>query len=479
MSIRQKLRLSILLLVVAFVTITATLAYTFRDVHRAAAHMTAVNNVVRMVFELNMLGYEYQTYREKRAAVQWQEVYRRLDQSLATMMAASTLSEEHAVLRRMRDNHTLIGTLFETLAGRETSTAEAVRLVGQSLLLRSNVMVTDAHRLAESRNRATARWTTTLLFILIGSLVPLAVACVFVFVANRRILVSLAVLHAGAEAMGRGHLTHQLRVSGQDEFADLAGTLQTMAAQLHTDITQRQHAQAQLQQYAQELARSNADLEQFAYAASHDLQEPLRAVSGCLQLLQQRYIAQLDAHATELIGHAVDGAMRMQTLIHDLLAYSRLNTRGSALTPVACATALERALANLRPAIAESGAVVTYDPLPTVPADATQLVQVFQNLLSNAIKFRSVQPPAIHIAAIREDDAWVFAIRDNGIGIASRHAERIFVIFQRLHTRRHYPGTGIGLALCKKIVERHGGRIWVESEPGKGATFYFTIPEKR
>jgi signal transduction histidine kinase len=426
-----------------------------------------------------MLGYEYQTYRETRAAVQWQDVYRRLAQHLATMAVASVTPEEHAALRRMRDNHVLLGTLFETLASRETPTEEAVQLVGQSLLLRSNVMVTDAHRMADARNRAVTRWTDTLRFILVGSLVPLVVACGFVFIANRRILRSLTILHSGAAALGQGELTHKLQVIGQDEFTALAETLNTMAAQLHADITRRQQAQEQLQQYAQELARSNADLEQFAYAASHDLQEPLRAVSGCLQLLQQKYPAQLDAYATELIGHAVDGALRMQTLIHDLLAYARIHTRGQSFTPVACDTVLGQALANLHLLIAESDAVIIHTPLPTVRADATQLQQVFQNLLSNAIKFRSAQPPAIHVGAEYQEDAWVFAVRDNGIGIAPQHRERIFAIFQRLHNRRRYPGTGIGLALCKKIVERHGGAIWVESEPGKGATFYFTLPGQR
>jgi light-regulated signal transduction histidine kinase (bacteriophytochrome) len=234
-----------------------------------------------------------------------------------------------------------------------------------------------------------------------------------------------------------------------------------------------------LRHTAADLARSNADLGQFAYVASHDLQEPLRAVRGCLQLLQQRYAGRLDARGDEYIRHAVEGADRMRMLIQGLLAYSGVTTYGGAFTPTDCTAVLKQALANLKVAIEESGAVVTHTPLPTVPVDATQLLQVFQNLVGNAIKFRAAAPPAISISAECRADEWRFAVRDNGIGIEPQYAKRIFVIFQRLHTRVEYPGTGIGLALCQKIVERHGGRIWVESALGQGATFFFTLPSRR
>jgi PAS domain S-box-containing protein len=244
------------------------------------------------------------------------------------------------------------------------------------------------------------------------------------------------------------------------------------------DITQRKLAEEKLRQTAAELARSNAELEQFAYIASHDLQEPLRAVAGTVQLLQKRYGGQLDERADELIRHAVEGATRMQTLINDLLAFSRVGTRGQPFQPIDSAGALADALANLTIAVRESGAVITHDHLPTVMADRTQITQLFQNLVANAIKFRDDRPPAIQISVERQKDEWLFAVADNGIGLEAQYFERIFGVFQRLHTRREYPGTGIGLALCKKIVERHGGRIWVESEPGQGSTFYFTLPER-
>ena len=242
------------------------------------------------------------------------------------------------------------------------------------------------------------------------------------------------------------------------------------------DITERKQEEEKLNRIMAELARSNTELEQFAYIASHDLQEPLRMVASYTQLLARRYKGKLDADADEFIGYAVDGATRMQQLINALLDYSRVGTRAKPLEPTDCEAVFSNAIANLGAAIKETEAVVTHDHLPTVTADATQMVQVFQNLLGNSIKFHSEKRPEIHVGAHRNGSEWIFSVRDNGIGIDPKYFERIFIIFQRLHGRNDYPGTGIGLALCKKIVERHKGRIWVESESGKGATFYFTIP---
>jgi len=242
------------------------------------------------------------------------------------------------------------------------------------------------------------------------------------------------------------------------------------------DITERKEAEAELSRTVAELERSNAELEQFAYVASHDLQEPLRMVSSYVQLLARRYQGKLDSEADEFIAYAVDGASRMQRLINDLLSYSRLTTRGQAFAPTDCEAILDEATENLKLAIEESGAVITHDPLPTVVADESQLMQLFQNLVGNAIKFRGEDPPRVHISARETMSDWVFSVRDNGIGIDPQFSGRIFQIFQRLHTKEKYPGTGIGLAVCKKIVERHGGRIWVESQPGDGSTFCFTIP---
>jgi PAS domain S-box-containing protein len=244
------------------------------------------------------------------------------------------------------------------------------------------------------------------------------------------------------------------------------------------DITDRKRAEADVEEKAKELARSNQELEQFAYVASHDLQEPLRMVTSYVQLLEQRYRGKLDKDANDFIEFAVDGATRMHTLINDLLTYSRVGTHGKSLGSTDSEKILYLSLNNLKMVVEESGANVTHGALPPVMADPSQLQQLFQNLIGNAIKFRGEEVPRVHVSANPNGNRWVFSVRDNGIGIDPEFKERIFVIFQRLHGRGKYPGTGIGLAVCKKIVERHRGNIWVESMLGKGATFYFTLPKE-
>lgn len=278
---------------------------------------------------------------------------------------------------------------------------------------------------------------------------------------------------------------HELRLKSKDgkdvwtymstsPVLDKKGNLLSSCALVY-NITDRKEIERQMLQLTEDLKRSNEDLEQFAYVASHDLQEPLRAVTSYTQLLAQRYQGNLDAKADKYINYVVDGASRMQQLINDLLAYSRLGTRAQEFEAADCNAAVQQSLSNLQIAIAEKNAVITYESLPTVMADEFQLVQLFQNLIGNAIKFCQ-DVPRIQIAAIMQDHEWLFSVRDRGIGIDPEYADRIFLIFGRLHSRREYSGTGIGLAICQRIVERHGGRIWVESQSGEGATFYFTIP---
>ncbi|MBN1430169.1 MAG: substrate-binding domain-containing protein [Anaerolineae bacterium] len=266
-----------------------------------------------------------------------------------------------------------------------------------------------------------------------------------------------------------GHLTI-LYIS--DGFSEQIGSALYKALLMQQIEQSNQH----LQQHASELADANAQLEHFAYIASHDLQEPLRMVSSYLQLIEKRYKDKLDDDAREFIEYAVDGASRMKRMIDALLAYSRLTTGRQPLDPTDCGQILAQAISNLKVAIQEANALITHDPLPTIMVDGTQLLMVFQNLISNAAKFHAERRPHIHISARQSGDEWIFSVCDNGIGIAPENIERLFVIFGRLHSQADYPGTGIGLAMCKKVVERHGGHIWVESQPGEGATFFFSIP---
>lgn len=238
----------------------------------------------------------------------------------------------------------------------------------------------------------------------------------------------------------------------------------------------RRLAEDDLARKVDQLARSNAELEQFAYVASHDLQEPLRMVAAYTQLLAERYRGKLDENADKFIGYASEGALRMQALIQDLLAFSRVGRNDARCAEVDCDGVMKEILLSLGPAMQESGAKVTHGPLPVVCADRSQLTQVFQNLIGNAIKFRGKEAPAVSVQAEKSGEQWLFSVSDNGIGIAPEHAENIFVVFQRLHARTEYPGNGIGLAICKKIIQHYGGKIWVEGRVGHGSVFKFTLP---
>jgi len=249
-------------------------------------------------------------------------------------------------------------------------------------------------------------------------------------------------------------------------------------ALVENQLREIQAVEQVLEQRTQELERSNRDLVQFAYVASHDLRAPVRAIKSFSQILERGYKDKLDEEANECLDFIVTGAGRLETLINDLLAYSRVDTQGKAFVQVDTSEVLDQVVGDLRVDIEESRAEITRDALPVVVADASQMTQLFQNLISNAIKFQSQVPPKVHVAARKEDDGWIFSVKDNGIGIEAQHTERIFAMFQRLHTQDEYPGTGMGSAICKKIVERHGGDIWVKSEVGIGSTFYFSIPSQ-
>ncbi len=325
-----------------------------------------------------------------------------------------------------------------------------------------------------SKNRyvaATATGVRTSLILIIFLIVSLLIGVSASIFISQSITKPVYKLKDAASIIAKGDLTTKIDIKSDDEIGQLGSSFNKMVEELEI-------SRSRLHKRAQELDRSNKELEQFAYVASHDLQEPLRMVASYMQLLERRYKGKLDSDADEFIAFASDGAKRMQTLINDLLAFSRVGTRGRDFALVDCNLTLKRSLANLQKSIADSGADITYDPLPTVIADDIQLVQLFQNLIGNAIKFRGSEPPQVHVSAVQNENKLTFSVRDNGIGIEPEHTDRIFKVFQRLHGKDKYSGTGIGLAICKKIVERHGGQIRVESQPGSGATFHFIIPVK-
>jgi len=320
---------------------------------------------------------------------------------------------------------------------------------------------------------ASSELDVTLIAIAIGLA---ALVTVLALVLRRAAIRPVHQLAAEARRVADGDFSHQVAQTGPREIRGLAADVNSMRLRILQELSAVQEANDSLAGHAAELQRSNAELEQFAYVASHDLQEPLRKVTSFCQLLQRRYAGQLDERADQYIEFAVDGAKRMQVLINDLLAFSRVGRTGSDLSLVECDAALERAKANLATQIEQSGAVIEAGPLPVVRAHLTLLSVVFQNLVGNALKFRGDQPPRVTVTAERDGAQWRFSVTDNGIGIEPQYADRVFVIFQRLHDKAAYPGTGIGLAMCRKIIEYFGGRIWLDTEVAEGTRFRFTLP---
>jgi signal transduction histidine kinase len=311
--------------------------------------------------------------------------------------------------------------------------------------------------------------------------VSILVVAALVFEGLRRgVTTPLTRIATSAREVARGRFDRPIAAEGPADLRRLGADVEEMRRRLVDELALAERSRLRLDEQAADLRRSNAELEQFAYVASHDLQEPLRKVSSFTQLLQRRYGEQLDERADQYIAFAVDGANRMQVLINDLLAFSRVGRVHNESREVDLDALVERTVATLSMAIEETGAEITHDELPTVTGDTTQLGMLWQNLLSNALKFREPErPPRIHIEARQEGDMWHFAVRDNGIGIAPEFRDKVFVIFQRLHTKDAYPGTGIGLAMCKKVVEFHGGTIGIDPEYGPGTRVVFTLPVLR
>ena len=490
MQLRTQFVAGLYLSMVMTVVIGATLSYSIRHVNGLIERSHASGEIVKVISDLRSLGFDYLTHRQERARIQWNAKLGALSSLLESK--ESTAGEESSYLERIASQSRMLqGLLLQLSKGegmepkrgesdeREARLSNRLIAISQDMAQDANQMVLAGQKsIEEAQRRATAA-------VMICSLVLAVLVLANWLMIRQRVLTPITTLQQATQVIAAGNLNSRIGLSTHDEFGKLAGSFDRMTESLkisrtalESEIAERQRTEEELQQTAVELKRSNDELAQFAYVASHDLQEPLRMVVSYLQLLERRYKGRLDADADTFINFAVDGAHRMRQIIGDILDFSRVGTRGKPFEAVACGELMKVVLANLKASIDQTGAVITCESLPAVTGDPSQLSQLFQNLIGNAVKFHGERAPQIRVAAQRQDDAWCFSVADNGIGIAPEYLERIFVIFQRLHTRREYPGTGIGLAICKKIVERHGGRIWVESEPSQGSTFYFTIPDQ-
>jgi signal transduction histidine kinase len=389
-----------------------------------------------------------------------------------TRTRASEWQQEFVVTALTRTREGRTRSIAEELHGKALFDRVRASLVG----LQTTLGRKDARTRSDLDSAAdTLQWLLVLAAVLILGGVLFAG-----YLLRRTITRPLERLGDEARRVAGGEFARPLAVPyGPREIAEVGAEIDAMRQRIVEELADVRDAHVQLERQALELRRSNAELEQFAYVASHDLQEPLRKITSFCQALQTRYGGQLDERADQYIEFAVDGAKRMQSLINDLLAFSRVGRGGRADEPVALDAALEAARKALTASLEHSHATVSADALPTVHGDAAQLTSLFQNLISNAVKFHGLEPPVVRISVAREGDGWELAVADNGIGIDSGYAERIFLIFQRLHTRESYEGSGIGLALCRKIVEDHGGRIWLDTDYSGGACFRFTLPDNK
>jgi signal transduction histidine kinase len=492
MRIRTRLHALGLATILVAAVAGAVVSWAWWSLHRARQNRQLATLAVRQVCLLNTLTYEYVQYRGQRPETQWRLVATELSQALAGLRPASEAEDRLAA--EVWRACTEVAARFRELQENRQASADGGtaareewgrRLVGQ-LMLHCEALVLGAHRLAEAADAQELALQRTAGYMGLASVAMLAAisASTSVWLAGA-FLRRVERLHQGIEVIAAGDLDSRIRDEAPDElgacgraFDGMAERLNQSRSALQAEIAERQRAEQSLKQTALGLARTNHELQQFAYVASHDVQEPLRAIAGYLQLLARRYQGQLGVEADGYIRRSVAAAQRLQTLINDLLAYSRIDTRGREIAAVDCNQLLRNAVRQLEAEIRAAGATVEAEPLPTVVGDAEQLGQVFRNLLSNAVKFRRAEPPLVRVSAQRQEAQWLFSVQDNGLGIEPQYRERIFRVFQRLHAADEYAGTGMGLALGQKIVELHGGRIWVESEAGKGSTFLFTIPLK-
>ena len=494
MNIRTKTKLAAVTGLAVIGVVAATIGWSYAEIKDANRERLHAVQIVRALSELRMLlTFEFVLRRNENVRTQVEVVLQHLDHLIVNYPSATPAQSE--VLASLGTDRAMVQDIFthmagETNAGRMPEDEASYRLafdLHKQLLNIQKENLADASRLSDlATEQIIKAQQREIMVILAGLALIAAIMAVASWFIIHNVLGPIIRLQQGAREVATGNLDFRLGMDGIDEIGDLTRDFDTMTTQLQakdsalrSEAAERIKASDALQVAVRDLARSNSELAQFAYVASHDLQEPLRMVTGYIQLIEKRLADKLDGEAREFMGFAVDGAQRMQKLIEGILAYSRVGSCGQPFEPVDSGVALNEALGLLATPIAETHAKVSAQPLPVVKADRTQLVQLFQNLVSNAIKYCREPAPRVQIAAQREGQFWRFTVSDNGIGIEPQYYERIFGIFQRLHTRREFPGTGIGLSISKCIVERHGGHIGVEAATDGGSVFWFTLPEEK
>jgi signal transduction histidine kinase len=492
LKIRNWLILSIAGLLAIAVAVGVVAYFSGQQFERSMQMNQAAANISRGINDVNLLANDYIIFQKERAPVQWAAKRELLNQQIGGLygLTAEASLEVGNIQRAYASADAIIVDMIAAVKANPDSVliTQTLALMGNDLSVEIQSMMISANRLSDITSKDMAAAFNTYNYFTLASIVTitLGVAAIFaaIFIA---VIGPIRRLKQGVQEVGAGNLEYRLNSRSGSEMGDLSRAFDAMTQKLKEltvsrddlaeEVAARQRAEAELKGYVAKLEQSNQDLAQFAYLASHDLQEPLRMVSNYVQLLRKEYQGKLGPDADEYIGYAVTGARRMYELINGLLEYSRISSKGGEMRPVDGEALLNGALANLGAAIEESHAEITHDPMPAITADGVQIGQVFQNLIGNAIKFHADgKSPRIHIGVKKQNGQWFFTVQDNGIGIAPEFREKIFVLFCRLHSREEYLGTGIGLPLCKKMVERHGGKIWVESAPGQGSTFHFTLP---
>jgi signal transduction histidine kinase len=488
MKIRTQIIISIIVSVLVISVVGTILFFNYQQLAVASENERLADDIIQGSYALSNLQNDYLLHSSDRSRIQWEEKYNTLQDQFTRLRITDPVQQEteESILE---SNDQLKVIFSQIVASREMigsgigapANPEMIQIYWNRLGVQTQGMIFDASRLSGLIKDDTSRiqQANTWLIVFMISALLLVILLNYIIV-NRHILGSLESLQNGTGIIGSGNLDYSLDESSNDELGDLSRAFNRMTVNLKNVTASKSDLEKEVadrKRAEEELARSNRELQQFAYVSSHDLQEPLRMISSFVQLLEKRYKGKLDQDADEFIGYIVEGTSRMQRMIQDLLTFSRVQSRGVEFAPVDANQVFEKTVFSHQIMIKEAGALVTKDELPTVMGDETQLSQLFGNLIDNAIKFRRAEEtPEVHISAQRKGNDWEFSVQDNGIGIDPQYFDRIFIIFQRLHAREAYEGTGIGLAVCMRIVERHGGRIWVESEPGRGSIFHFTLP---